>query len=501
MTGFIQRAPTRTNVLPAGVTIEQKPQAHPGKGTSVDTKPTWVSSQGSPRKVATGGTPGSPPPLAAQQHRLQAKTAASTSTKPTTIHTKPLSERSAVPQPAKKSEFQGIKGLFNKIGDSVQNAHTQKALAKAGYKQNEILSIGTVKQHNLQGELKALSAGQLNTAYTAHFKQADGTSKELVVKFEAKYASKKDMPDFLMSLGINPKDSRETARNLAAKTLDNLLGWNNIVHTEIGVLKDPASGQYKVVTAMEKAEGVSGYGKLMGYKRISDAQFQKYKSIKRLADQDPENTMGNQDMLNATLASLNVFSKSDLKEIKDPSGKVIGLEVPHRSHNIDPQDPKLKEGLTKTQIEDIIMGQLDRHIGNYFLETEPGGPNGKEKVVGIKGIDNDQLGGTATTIQVYGNLKDLPPEIPSQACRDLINLNPQEFQRQMECCLPKAEAEAATARLKLVQEHAQKVLDNNIKNGEGSLLPGLQYNYNNSYYMNFLAAHFTEEATILANAV
>lgn len=498
MTGFIQRAPTRANLPHADLTIGQKTktqQAQPGKGPSVNAKPTWVSSQGPRWKVAHTKTPGSPAPLAAQKQILQAKTAANTaaSTSPTPPTTKPLPARSAVPQPAKKSEFQGIKGLLNKIGDGVHNAQTHKALAKAGYKQNEILSVGTVKQHNLQGELKALSSGQLNTAYTAHFKQPDGSTKELVVKFEAKYASKKDMPVFLKSLDIDPKESRETARNLAAKTLDNLLGWNNIVHTEIGVLKDPSSGQYKVVTAMEKAEGTSGYGELMGHKPISDEQFQRYQRIKKLADADPHNTMGNQDMLANVLAEFNVFSKSDLKEIKDPSGKVVGLETPHRSHNISPQDPKLKEELIKLQLQDTIMSQGDRHIGNYFIKTEPGGPDGKERVVGIKGIDNDQLGGTATTIEAYSTLKDLPPEIPSQVCQDIINLNPQDFQRQMECCLPKAEAEAATARLKLVKEHAQKVLDNNIKNGEGSLLPGSKYDYDNSYYMNFLAAHFPKE--------
>ena len=198
MTGFIQRVPTRTNVLPTGLTIGQKSQAPLGKETSIHAKPKWVSSQGPRWKVANNKTPGSPTPLAAQKQILLAKTASSTS--PTLPTVKALPERSAVPQPAKKSEFQGIKGLLNKIGDGVHNAQTHKALAKAGYKQNEILSIGTVKQHNLQGELKALSSGQLNTAYTAHFKQADGTSKELVVKFEAKYASKKDMPDFLMGI-------------------------------------------------------------------------------------------------------------------------------------------------------------------------------------------------------------------------------------------------------------------------------------------------------------
>ena len=136
MTGFIQRAPTRTNVLPAGVTIEQKPQAHPGKGTSVDTKPTWVASQGPRWKVAHTKTPGSPPPLAAQKHRLQANTAAKKSPTPPTA--KPLPERSAVPQPAQKVKFEALceaahekYSLKNKIFKNLDfNNHEQKIVKK-----------------------------------------------------------------------------------------------------------------------------------------------------------------------------------------------------------------------------------------------------------------------------------------------------------------------------------------------------------------------------------
>jgi hypothetical protein len=477
---------------------QQRQVTRQANGPAKNDQSTWVASGNPSWKIGIKERQAASTPLLAQKKQREHTINSSPTPTKATPPKKTLAERSAAAQPAKKSQFNGLKGLFNKIGDTVNNAQAHKALSRAGYKPNEILSIGTVNQNNLQGEMKALGSGQLNTAYTAHFKQADGTLKELVIKFEAKYTSKKEMPDFLMGLGINPKDSRETARNLAAKSLDDLLGWNNIVHTEIGVLKDPKSGEHKVVTAMAKAEGISGYGKLVGYKPIADAQFKQYQRIKRLADKDPDNTMGNQDMLNNVLASLNVFSKSDLKEVIE-NNEVIGLEVPHRTHDINPQDLKLKTELIKLQLQDTIMSQGDRHIGNYFIKTEPG-QDGKESVVSIQGIDNDQLGGTAKNIEAYSNLKDLPPEIPSQVCKDLIKLNPQEFQRQMECCLPKAEAEAATSRLKLVQEHAQKVLDNNSQNGEGSLLPGSKYDYNNSYYMNFLAAHFPDEAEKLANA-
>lgn len=488
MTDFIRRAPTTHRPSP-NFTIGQKDQ-NPRSTPSVNSnKGTWVSPQGPRWKVGTKDNQGSSPPLAAHKQNSQAQIPMG-SPKSAEVPTQPkaLAERDIQTSSTKKSPLKDAKNFFHKLGDK---AHVNKALSKAGYKQNEILSIGTVKPNNLQGDLKALSSGQLNTAYTAHFKQADGTSKELVVKFEAKYISQKDMPDFLRSLGIDPKNSKETARNLAAKTLDNLLGWNNIVPTEVGVLKDPNSGQYKVVTAMEKAEGISGYGHYLGHKEIDAERLKRYKFLKKELAGNPE------DLLSTLNGLLGIKDLKELEEMKDEKGRTVGVKVPTHGHNISPQDPKLKEEFIKLQLQDTIMSQGDRHIGNYFIKTEKS-LNGKETVVGLQGIDNDQLGGTAFTIETSGKLSALPPEIPSSVCKDIINLNPQEFQRSMECCLPKAEAEAATARLKLVQDHCQKALDNNLKNGEGSLL--YPYTYNNSYHMNFLAAHFHKEAERIANA-
>ncbi len=570
MVDFQRHIPTQAlhpaNRLKAG---QQRQGVGQANSPVTNNKPTWVASQGPKWKVANGKNEGGTIPLAIHKQRLQASTTASKTPTPK----KTLAERSAVPKPAEKIKFEALKQAVSAEHVLKNRPEIDSVLKKAGYKPNEILCPRRILPEKLIGELKPLGAGALNQAYTGVFQTEDGKEMEVIIKFEQQYKEKKEMPEFLMGLGIDPKDTRESSRNLAAKTLDNLLGWNNIVHTELGVLKDPSSGEYRVVTAMAKAEGRSGYGQILGDKTIfkkhlleqytdakndianfnkkipitSDEKQKIESELKTVLDQidkiqekqkklgklqllenrklskeknnlqtkakhldenlkEINNTLENlkntlqscKDMQHQTFAKLKFYNEA-VKEVRNEKKQLIGLEGPALGYNIDPQDPKLKSELAKIGLEDAILGQGDRHIGNYFIRTEAG-VDGKEKVIGLQGIDNDQLGGTATDIQSYRNLKSLPPEIPSSVCNEILNLKPEEFQRQMECCLPKAEAEAATSRLKLVQEHCQKVLDNNNLNGEGSLLPGWKHDDKNSYYLAFLKEHFPEEAEKLANA-
>lgn len=561
MVDFKRSTPTQAhqgnppaNRLQAG---QQRQGVRQANSPVTNNKPTWVASQRPKWKVANGKNEGGTIPLAIHKQRLQASTNATTASK-TPTPKKTLAERSAVPQPAEKIKFEALKQAASAKHVMQNRPEIASALKTAGYKPNDILCPRRILPENLIGDLKPLGAGALNQAYTGLFKTEDGKHMEVIIKFEQQYKNKSEMPEFLCGLQINPEDTRESSRNLAAKTLDNLLDWNNIVHTELGVLKDPSSGDYRVVTAMAKAEGTSGYGQALGGKTIEDPKIlDQYKRIKseiaqldqhvqsnlaqktkietelkaisnntstiqqedKVKDLEKKLAVTNQRIKNfqeeigssktvyhVLLANLKFYSDSDLEEIysepknQNQEKELIGLKGPRLGYNVEPRDPKLKEELVKLQLQDIILSQGDRHIGNYFIRTEPNGLNGKEKILGLQGIDNDQLGGSATTIEVSRNLKGLPPEIPSSVCKDLIKLKPRDFQRQMECCLPKAEAKAATARLKLVQQHCQKVLKNNQKQGEGSLLPGSKYSHDNSYYMAFLNEHFPEEYNKLDNA-
>ncbi len=369
-------------------------------------------------------------------------------------------------------------------------------LYTAGYSQIVGEKASWVNPKQLTGKLKAFDAGALNTVYSANFKGEDGQIQEKIIKFEAHYEDNKDMPQFLQSAKVLPQNTREAARNLAAKALDDILGWNNIIPTQIGVLKDPKSKDYKVVIFMDKAEGTSGYGSVFGYQELPREALEKYLEFQELLKEDPTNA----DMFGAFLNKLGILKPEDLNEIKDGE-TIIGLKALKRTHNIDPKDPKLKEELIKLQLQDLIMNQGDRHIGNYYIKTQAKGPGEKEAVLGITGIDNDLLGGMTNNINSYNkNTMEMPtkvpcppPEIPSSICSEILEIDESSFRSKMEMYLGKDEADAAVQRLGQVKEHVRQVLINNFKNGEGSCL--YPYAHNNSYYVNFLAVHFPEEAS------
>lgn len=55
-------------------------------------------------------------------------------------------------------------------------------------------------------------------------------------------------------------------------------------------------------------------------------------------------------------------------------------------------DPALQRGLNKLQLLDAIAGQIDRHMGNYFVASDASG-----KVTGVTGIDLDEAFGESMT--------------------------------------------------------------------------------------------------------
>jgi hypothetical protein len=378
-----------------------------------------------------------------------------------------------------------------------------QAFLKAGYDPKgpmaERLQGSFVQQDKLKGRLKSFGNGQLNTVYKGHFKDTEGKLQERIIKFETSYTDEASQPDFFKLAGINGSCSQETARNLAAKALDDMLGWNSIVPTEIGLLKHPQTQEYTVATAMQKAPGVSGYGKPLGFKPITEEQFEMYAQWKKDFEGDPDM----QDTLNGlVIKHFGAYDPKDAREILDERGNLTRLEINKRSHAIDPRDPMLKNAFLKLQLQDIIMNQGDRHIGNYFIHTtDTKNAEDKETVLGIMGIDNDLLGGKSSNINKYkqsrnaipNKVKCPPPQIPSSLCYEILNIRVDQFKETMHAYLGKEEGDAAVQRLDQVKEHVMQVLQNNLKHGEDSLL----YNYHssNSYYVDFLAVHFPEESS------
>jgi Domain of unknown function (DUF4157) len=112
-----------------------------------------------------------------------------------------------------------------------------------------------------------------------------------------------------------------------------------------------------------------------------------------------------------------------LKWTLDPYGEVIkGREDVHAILT----SGVARKALSRLYLLDVIAGQVDRHYGNVIIELEKD-ESGKEKAVGVKGIDNDQsFGGNYTNIE-YGD-KQYPKYNPTCGRLAVAGLRAQELE-------------------------------------------------------------------------
>lgn len=95
--------------------------------------------------------------------------------------------------------------------------------------------------------------------------------------------------------------------------------------------------------------------------------------------------------LGLNVLSDEIFSKDEDGRTIGISGRVDGKQVMeggsntgYTYNNFDLSDPKVQKGLSDLQLIDAITGQLDRHMGNVFIDGATGS---------VKGIDNDMAFG------------------------------------------------------------------------------------------------------------
>ncbi|WP_337098454.1 eCIS core domain-containing protein [Paenibacillus sp. YIM B09110] len=133
---------------------------------------------------------------------------------------------------------------------------------------------------------------------------------------------------------------------------------------------------------------------------------------------------------------------------------------------IDFADPVLQRSLSRLQLMDALCMQVDRHTGNFFVQTDDSG-----NVLGITGIDNDMSFGERTEVhkgsQEYPGLsrfvdKDLAERIIALQDDDLIFI--------VADLLSAAEVKALLTRLSLLKAHLKKL------KSEGKLLDAGDWN-------------------------
>ena len=122
-------------------------------------------------------------------------------------------------------------------------------------------------------------------------------------------------------------------------------------------------------------------------------------------------------------------------------------------------DPKLQSGLNKLQILDAICGQLDRHAGNYFVETDPQG-----NVIGVTGIDldmafgEDMLTPDSREAAIAHNYKGMPEYVDAEFGRAILKIAPGTIQDALTGLLSPAEVNAAVRRFIWVRKKIEEMI-------------------------------------------
>jgi hypothetical protein len=115
---------------------------------------------------------------------------------------------------------------------------------------------------------------------------------------------------------------------------------------------------------------------------------------------------------------------------------------------------ELQRLLSRLQLLDAIAYQVDRNLGNIFIQTDDNG-----NVIALKGIDNDMSFGQYKTdvtqpIQEYPGISSVVDE---ELAESIIKLQAQDLQNAMLGLLTDAEIDAAVTRLQQLQGHLKKL--------------------------------------------
>jgi hypothetical protein len=130
--------------------------------------------------------------------------------------------------------------------------------------------------------------------------------------------------------------------------------------------------------------------------------------------------------------------------------------------SIDATDPLLQQCLNKLQILDAICGQLDRHDGNWFVQTD----TATGKVTGVKGIDLDMAFGAnmLTTAQGQDRETDtgqaylgMTEQVDREFGLALIQIQEADIENTLRGLLSDSEIAATLSRFRSVKTKIQEM--------------------------------------------
>jgi len=146
---------------------------------------------------------------------------------------------------------------------------------------------------------------------------------------------------------------------------------------------------------------------------------------------------------------------------------------PGNTNQIAMDDPVLQRSLNRLQLLDAICGQVDRHMGNLFIDKDPTG-----KVTGVQGIDNDMAFGSKMEGDVLGMRapidkgvsadligggrawRGMPPIADEQIALAILSIRPEDIESAITGLITPDEVAATIMRLTKTQNFIKTLPQN-----------------------------------------
>ena len=227
------------------------------------------------------------------------------------------------------------------------------------------------------------------------------------------------------------------------------------------------AGKMMDIRKSSRDVAVSRVDRLLGSGVIADASH-----VHITVDGGPE-TIGTRMALGRGKEVYDYSERNFFGRITKTNIGFYGNTAPEGEENtyINLSAPASMEKVYWLQVVDIICGSADRHIGNFFVETDRHGT-----ITSITGIDNDMAFGETfmpmktdlDRMKMFGNviaffpiyspvLDQAFPCIPSTIYDKVMSLTPEALSRELRGSVRDSELQTAILRLKALQEHFQHI--------------------------------------------